>query len=170
MDSSTTRKDREMPYAPLIGFSTSIIFMIVWMLDNIFSISLILNRFCPLTIRSIFFVTLLCLGVIFLYISRKILFHNGELSDTLVTDGIFGRVRHPMYLGGLLIFISFILLSISLISIALFIIIFILYNKMATYEEKILEGMFRDQYLEYKKQVPKWIPKLKKNRKKTILE
>ena len=163
MNSSITRKDREMPYTPLIGFSTSMIFMIVWMIDNLFSISVILNRSCPLIIRSILFFIILCLGVIFIYLSRKALLHDGELSDTLITRGIYGRVRHPLYLGGLLIFLSFILLSISLISIALFIIMFILYNKMATYEEKILEDMFGVQYLDYKKQVPKWIPKLKKN-------
>ncbi len=163
MNSSITRKDREMPYTPLIGFSTSMIFILVWMNDNLFSISVILNRSCPFIIRSILFFIILCLGVIFIYLSRKTLLHDGELSDTLITRGIYGRVRHPLYLGGLLIFLSFILLSISLISIALFIIMFILYNKMATYEEKILEDMFGVQYLDYKKQVPKWIPKLKKN-------
>jgi len=158
-----TRKDREMPYTPLIGFSTSIIFMIVWMFDTSFSFSVILNRFCPLIIRSILFFIILCLGVIFIYLSRKALFLQADLSDRLITEGIFGFVRHPMYLGGLLIFLSFILLSISLISIALFIIIFILYSKMASYEERVLENIFGKQYIDYKKQVRKWIPKLKKN-------
>jgi len=33
-------------------------------------------------------------------------------------------------------------------------------NKMASYEEKDLEKIFGNEYLEYKKNVPKWIPKL----------
>jgi len=163
MISNIAEKDREMPYTRLIGFSTSILFMIVWMLDLVFLISVILNSFIPLIIRLILFFIILCLGIIFIYLSRKVLFPDGELTGILLTEGIFRRVRHPLYLGGLLIYISFIFLSISLISIALFVINFILYNKMATYEEKILENIFGNQYLDYRKQVPKWIPKIKKN-------
>ena len=156
-------KDREMPYTRLIGFSTSIFFVIIWMLDLVYLISVILNSFIPLIIRFILFLIIMCLGIIFIYLSRKALFPDGELTGILLTEGIFSRVRHPLYLGGLLIYLSFIFLSISLISIALFVINFILFNKMATYEEKILEDIFGNQYLDYKKRVSKWIPKLKKN-------
>ena len=34
MKSSITKKDREMPFTPLIGFSTSMIFIIGWMLGS----------------------------------------------------------------------------------------------------------------------------------------
>lgn len=163
MISNIAEKDREMPYTRLIGFSTSIFFMIIWMLDLVFLISVILNSLIPLIIRLILFFIIVCLGIIFIYLSRKALFPDGELTSILLTEGIFSRVRHPLYLGGLLIYLSFIFLSISLISIALFVINFILHNKMATYEEKILEDIFSNQYLDYRKQVPKWIPKLKKN-------
>ncbi len=163
MISNIAEKDREMPYTRLIGFSTSILFMIVWMLDLVFLISVILNSFIPLIIRFILFFIIMCLGIILIYLSRKELFPDGELTGILLTEGIFSRVRHPLYLGGLLIYLSFIFLSISLISIALFVINFILFNKMATYEEKILEDIFGNLYLDYRKQVPKWIPKLKKN-------
>ena len=163
MISNIAEKDRDMPYFRLIGFSTSFFFMIIWMLDSYLLISVILNSFIPLIIRFILFFIIMCLGIIFIYLSRKVYFPDGELTDILLTEGIFSRVRHPLYFGGLLIYLSFIFLSISLISIALFVIIFILYNKMATYEEKILEDIFGNQYLDYRKQVPKWIPKLKKN-------
>ena len=163
MFSNMTEKGRDMPYMRFIGFINVVFFMIIWMLDSFFLISVILNRFIPLIIRFILFSIIMCLGIIFMYLSRKALFPDGELTGVLLTQGIFSRVRHPLYLGGLLILLSFIVLSISLISMALFVIHFILLNKMATYEEKILEDIFGNLYLDYRKQVPKWIPKLKKN-------
>jgi protein-S-isoprenylcysteine O-methyltransferase Ste14 len=39
-----------------------------------------------------------------------------------------------------------------------FIIVFIAYNKMANYEEKVLEKLFGEEYLGYKKKVSKWFP------------
>ena len=163
MFSNMTEKGRDMPYMRLIGFISIFFFVIIWMLDSLFLISVILNRFIPLIIRFILFFIIMCLGIIFIYLSRKAYFPDGELTGILLTQGIFSRVRHPLYFGGLLILLSFIFLSISLISIALFVINFILLNKMASYEEKILEDIFGGQYLDYRKQVPKWIPKLKKN-------
>jgi len=49
-------------------------------------------------------------------------------------------------------------LSISLICIALFVIVFFVYNWMVNFEEKILENLFGNQWFEYKKKVPKWFP------------
>jgi protein-S-isoprenylcysteine O-methyltransferase Ste14 len=65
-----------------------------------------------------------------------------------------------MYFGILLIYVACICLSISLISIVAFIPIFLVYNKMVIYEEKILIGLFGKQFLDYKKNVPRWFPKI----------
>ena len=158
---SKEKKDREMPYTHFVLISTPIIFITVWILDSyIFKISVLLNRFIPFLVRMILFALIMVLGLLLIYLSHKTLFHENEPLDTLITDGILGRVRHPLYLGILLIYIAFIALSISLISIVLFIVIFLIFNKMANYEEKVLENFFGRQYLEYKKQVRKWIPKI----------
>jgi protein-S-isoprenylcysteine O-methyltransferase Ste14 len=63
-----------------------------------------------------------------------------------------------MYFGILLIYIAFLFLSISLIGIGLFVIVFLVYNWMVNYEEELLENMFGEDYKEYKTKVPKWIP------------
>ena len=72
-------------------------------------------------------------------------------------EGILSHVRHPMYLGVLLIYLGFIFLSISLVSVLVWIIIIIIYDRLATFEEKELERLFAEQFLEYKNKVPKWI-------------
>jgi protein-S-isoprenylcysteine O-methyltransferase Ste14 len=79
--------------------------------------------------------------------------------NDLITDGILGHVRHPMYFGVLLIYLACIFLSISLISIAVWIIIIVIYDRLATFEEKQLEELFGQKYLDYKEKVPKWIPR-----------
>ena len=81
----------------------------------------------------------------------------------LITSGLYAYVRNPMLLG-LFIFLmglGILLGSLSLIFIftPLFILINVLYLKAI--EEKEMEKKFGMQYLEYKKKVSMFIPKLK---------
>ena len=151
----------EAPHSHLIQWLSILIFTSVWILDSlIFSFSTILNIFIPLIARIILFVIILAIAYVLIHLSHKILFRQPENKDDLITEGILGHVRHPMYLGVLLIYLACIFLSISLISIVVCIIIFIVYNRLATFEEKELEKLFKDKYLEYKDKAPKWIPRL----------
>ncbi len=160
-DKHNNHDSREIPHSHLLQISLPIIFIVIWVLDSwIFLISVCLNNFVPLILRIILFITVLGLALIIMYLSHKTLFDHNEPSDTLITSGIMGRVRNPLYLSILLIYVAVLLLSISIISIVFFIIIFFVYNRMVNYEEKKLEKMFGNEFLEYKKKVPKWIPKL----------
>jgi protein-S-isoprenylcysteine O-methyltransferase Ste14 len=75
----------------------------------------------------------------------------------LMTTGVYGHVRHPLYLGTLLLYLPFTLWSFSLLSIVPWLIAIVAYNKMANYEEQFLTKRFGKEYLEYKKRVRKWI-------------
>ncbi|MFX1495159.1 MAG: methyltransferase family protein, partial [Promethearchaeota archaeon] len=114
----------------------------------------------PLIIRLPLFIIILIIAIIFILISHRVLFHSHQPPNSLITTGIMSYVRNPMYFGILLIYIAFIALSISLISIAIFFLVFLAYNKMVNFEESILEEKFSEQYIEYKNKVPKWIPHL----------
>ena len=160
-DKDNPHDSREIPHSNLLQTLLPIIFFVIWILDSwILLISVWLNNFVPLLLRIILFITVLGLALIIMYLSHKTLFDHNKPLDTLITSGIMGRVRNPLYLSVLLIYIAFLLLSISIISIGFFIIIFLVYNRMVSYEEKKLEKMFGNEFLEYKKKVPKWIPKL----------
>ncbi|TFG07773.1 MAG: isoprenylcysteine carboxylmethyltransferase family protein [Promethearchaeota archaeon] len=151
--------EREAPFSHLIQATLPIIFLIIWILDTwIFLISVWLNSFVPLIIRIGLFAIVLTLAFILIYLSHKTLFDKNRPSNELITNGILKYVRNPLYLGVLLIYLAFIFLSISLISIILFIIIFVIYNRMVNFEEKMLEEMFSDEYMDYKNRVSKWIP------------
>ena len=79
---------------------------------------------------------------------------------SLVTTGIYGYIRHPMYLASLLIMFSFVLLTLSGLSFLFWIISFLLHNIIAAYEEQDLEKLVVKEYTEYKKKVARWIPKI----------
>lgn len=84
----------------------------------------------------------------------------------LITTGLYAHVRNPMLLGLFLLMLGLGVLfgSLSLIFIftPLFILLNVLYLKAI--EEKEMEKKFGEEYLEYKKKVPMFVPKLKKRR------
>jgi len=155
------KADREAPHSHLIQILSPVVFVIVWLLDSfVLQLSTILNSFVPLTLRIILFAAFLSLALALIFLSHNTIFKDHGPSNELITDGILRRVRNPMYLGIQLIYIACICLSISLISVGIFVVVAVLYNWMVNYEEKILEQLFGEEFLEYRKSVPKWIPKL----------
>jgi len=78
-------------------------------------------------------------------------------SGKLMTTGIYAHVRHPLYLGTLLLYLPFTFWTFSLLSLIPWLIAAVAYNKMANHEERVLVGRFGKEYTEYKKRVRKWI-------------
>jgi protein-S-isoprenylcysteine O-methyltransferase Ste14 len=80
----------------------------------------------------------------------------------LVIKGMYAHVRNPMISGVLVVLIGE---SIAILSLNIFIwtVIFFSINNLyfLIYEEPNLEKRFVDEYKEYKKNVPRWIPRLK---------
>ena len=78
----------------------------------------------------------------------------------LITDGIYSRIRHPLYLGEMTRNLGFALLFSSLYGLIVMIIanIFLFYR--IEIEEKMLIAEFGLEYEEYKKKTKKLIPHL----------
>jgi protein-S-isoprenylcysteine O-methyltransferase Ste14 len=81
---------------------------------------------------------------------------------SMVADGLYGIVRNPMHLGWTIVLIGLAVLlqsfTLLVIFMPLFILVHIFYIKLV--EEKELEKKFGQAYLDYKRQVPMFIPKL----------
>lgn len=78
----------------------------------------------------------------------------------LVTYGIFSWCRNPLYLGNLLIWIGFTVVSgVHWFIIPAILIFSLEYTLIVRYEEGVLESIFADEYLAYKKRTPCWIPR-----------
>ena len=65
-----------------------------------------------------------------------------------------------MYFGALQIYKGFCVLTLSIASMVLLMFIFLFYNFIAGYEEKILMKKYGTAYEAYTKRVPRWIPRL----------
>ena len=78
----------------------------------------------------------------------------------LVTYGIFGWVRNPLYVGNFLIWIGFVIGSGVLWFIPVAMILFAIeYSLIVRYEEGVLESIFGQEFLAYKQRTPRWIPR-----------
>ncbi len=81
-----------------------------------------------------------------------------ETSSTLITGGVFGISRNPMYLGMTLILLGIALLLGSATPFAMVIILPILLDRVfISPEEKMLEDTFGGQFREYRERVRRWI-------------
>lgn len=81
-----------------------------------------------------------------------------EKSSTLVTTGVYKISRNPMYLGFLLLLISWWIFLGELLAVCGCIFFFIYMNKFQIVpEERILEKLFGGEYLNYKSKVRRWI-------------
>ncbi|MGD9395356.1 MAG: isoprenylcysteine carboxylmethyltransferase family protein [Candidatus Thorarchaeota archaeon] len=79
----------------------------------------------------------------------------------LVTDGIYSRIRHPLYLATLMVFFALALIY-PFPSVIVFSLCMILYTMIGAYfEERKLVLHYGDDYLEYKKSAGFILPKLR---------
>jgi protein-S-isoprenylcysteine O-methyltransferase Ste14 len=81
-----------------------------------------------------------------------------------VTNGAFRYVRHPLYLAGILSYLGLAISTFSLASLALVLGIFIFYDYIAGYEERLLEAKFGNKYRTYKHGTGKWVPRISTER------
>jgi protein-S-isoprenylcysteine O-methyltransferase Ste14 len=134
-----------------------LVFFIIWGIDSFllrFGLNLLglISLFISVPLGIISFMV----GVYFVRKSEAVVFSNKE--GKVIDTGVYGKVRHPMYLGTLLILLGFTIATLSILSLIVWIAFFIFLDRMATYEEKDLTGILGQQYVEYQKKVHKWIP------------
>ncbi|MFW9777451.1 MAG: methyltransferase family protein [Candidatus Heimdallarchaeota archaeon] len=155
----------EHPKGHQIQLFCFILFFGVWILDT-FVLKMTLSGFIPPIISLLLF----CLGFIGGGIFIKASHDNvlATVPTSIVTDGVYGYLRHPMYGGTLLIYLSFSILSMSLISLIPLAFSLVLYDIIASYEEKELENVLGAEYSLYKVSVHRWFPLISLSRKKKV--
>ena len=78
----------------------------------------------------------------------------------LVTYGIFGWMRNPLYVGNLLVWLGVTVISGVFWFIPVTMLLFAIeYGLIVRYEEGVLESHFGAEYVAYKARVPRWIPR-----------
>jgi len=135
-------------------------FSVVMLLDNVSLISLgypnTLSRVAAYPILLLPAILLIVVGVYLIRASHSAVFGKTDKAE-FVDSGVYSLVRHPMYLGGLMVLFGFLVLNFSLIAFAIWGIYSVLCDWMASYEEKDLLRVLGKEYADYQRRVPKWL-------------
>ena len=73
--------------------------------------------------------------------------------------GVFGFVRHPIYLSEILLYLGFFMFSLSLVALCVLIMAGLFLHFLSRYEEKLLLARFGASYRKYMQEVGMWIPR-----------
>jgi protein-S-isoprenylcysteine O-methyltransferase Ste14 len=98
-------------------------------------------------------------GFILLAASWKVLY-EAQRSETLATTGPYAHVRHPQYVGFILIMLGFLFQWPTLVTLFMFPILVTMYVKLARREEREVLEEFGDVYRRYLGRTPAFIPRI----------
>ena len=147
-----------------------------------FTISLFSEMYgLPLTVYFLsgFFTEPQFVGYVFVYgqligspivIAGLILIYKGWKEvyfqrDSLVTQGIYAAVRHPQYLGLMLVTLGHLLTWPTIPTAILWPVLTVLYYRQARREEATLSAKFADQFGAYARKTPMFLPRIPLRRK-----
>lgn len=113
-------------------------------------------HFSPLHILSYIFIG----GGFIMLSSAWEKLYKAQRQHKLATTGLYSRIRHPQYVGFVVIMFGFLLQWPTLVTIIMFPILVFLYAKLAKSEEKEMAKTFGEDYESYAKNTPAFIPKI----------
>jgi len=98
-------------------------------------------------------------GFILISAAWKVLY-DAQQTRGLATTGPYSYVRHPQYVGFILVMFGFLLQWPTILTLAMFPFLTVMYVKLAHTEEQDARAEFGDAYDRYASEVPGFIPKL----------
>ena len=139
------------------------LFAATWITDTFFfQYSTFLNQYVPLGVRIPFGVVLLVLSGYLARTGLSIVFGENKEKPGVINKGVFSVVRHPVYLSEILLYLGLLMLSISLAAAVVLVIAIVFLHYISRYEERLLLARFGKEYEQYMREVPMWIPRLRK--------
>ena len=87
--------------------------------------------------------------------------YEAQRSGTLATTGPYARLRHPQYVGFVLIMFGFLLQWPTLLTLAMFPVLVVMYLRLARREEREMAAAFGAEYAAYAARTPAFLPRLR---------
>ena len=85
--------------------------------------------------------------------------YAAQKNHTLATTGPYTRIRHPQYVGFVLIMLGFLVQWPTLLTLAMFPVLVYMYVRLARREEQEVEREFGETYARYRARTPAFIPR-----------
>ncbi|MFN0044522.1 MAG: methyltransferase family protein [Alphaproteobacteria bacterium] len=86
--------------------------------------------------------------------------HDAQRRGRLATVGPYRHVRHPQYAGFVLVMLGFLVQWPTLLTVAMFPVLVVMYARLARAEERDTLAAFGEGYREYMARVPAFVPRL----------
>jgi len=99
-------------------------------------------------------------GFVLIASGWKVLY-AAQRRHALATMGAYAYIRHPQYLGFVLVMFGFLLQWPTLLTLAMFPVLVFMYARLARSEEREAIAGFGDLYRQYMRNVPAFIPRLR---------
>lgn len=94
---------------------------------------------------------------------------EGQVAEQLNTSGIYSIIRHPLYLGNYLMWIGIVFFTYNLYFVLIVSLGYWLYYERIMFaEERFLEKKFGDDYLNWSREAPAFVPAFRKYKKSNI--
>lgn len=156
----------EHPLGDRLQVIALIIFALGLLVDHfVFGWAYNLRQLIPLVVRLISGGFLILTGAYLAILGIRYVFTDYTQEPRMYSTGFFAYVRHPIYLGALIVYIGVLLIVMSPVGLAVFFAIFFLYDWLAEDEEARMINIFGSRYDAYKQQTPRWLPLQLKRRK-----
>ena len=86
--------------------------------------------------------------------------YHAQRSHSLATAGPYARIRHPQYVAFVLILLGFLFQWPTILTLAMFPFLLVMYGRLAITEEREMRTQFGAEYDRYVAQTPRFWPKL----------
>jgi len=139
------------------------LFIATWLADTIvFQHTTFLNQYVPSGIQLPAGIILLALAGYLAKAGLSIVFGEVREKPAVIRKGVFGIVRHPVYLSEILVYLGLLILSMSLAAAIVWVITIGFLYYISRYEERKLLARFGEDYAQYMREVPMWFPRPRK--------
>jgi protein-S-isoprenylcysteine O-methyltransferase Ste14 len=102
---------------------------------------------------------LILAGFLLTFLAWRVL-HAAQQKKSLATTGPYAWVRHPQYTGFFLVMTGFLLMWPTLLTLAMFPVLLIVYFRLARQEEALVRKEFGKAYDDYAQKVSAFLPRL----------
>jgi len=139
------------------------LFFGTWISDSFFlNYTTSINQYVPPGIRIPLGVFLLILAGYLAVMGLSVAFGKKRESSGVIRVSVFSVVRHPIYLSEILLYLGLLLLNLSLAAAFVWIVAILFLHYISRYEERLLLARFGEEYEQYMREVPMWIPRFRK--------
>ncbi|MBN1382599.1 MAG: isoprenylcysteine carboxylmethyltransferase family protein [Deltaproteobacteria bacterium] len=139
------------------------LFFAIWTADTFWlKYTTFLNPYLPFFVRIAIGAVLLIISGYLAQRGMSIVFGETRAEPYVIRKSVFGIVRHPIYLSEILLYLGCLVMSMSLAAAVVWIMAILFLHYVSRHEEKLLLTRFGEEYAQYMREVPMWIPRLRK--------